>query len=56
MQENDLAKEKTRKIDRAYYKPHFGPEETNEIVKQHMDRAKEIQEVLRYGLSRQLDE
>ena len=43
-------------MERAYYKPHFGPEETVEIAKQHVNRAREIQEALRFGLAKQMDE
>ena len=42
MQENSEQKKLSEKIERQYYKPHFGPEETNELVRQHIERAKDI--------------
>jgi hypothetical protein len=51
MRDDRLKRERQAKIDKMYYKAHFGPEETEERVVQKIQR----QQMQRRELQRELD-
>ena len=50
IEENAVVKKNINDVERQYYKPHFGPEETADVAMTHELKAKEMKDFLRQSL------
>ena len=54
--ERAVVKKNENEVERYYYKPHFGPEETAEVAFTHELKAREMKDFLRQSLRDQVAE
>jgi len=56
IEENQARKESQKLIDQKYYKPHFGPEETDELLDQEWAKTQNQKHLIRSELLSQMNE